>query len=244
MRNKIIFLSLLLILCVQRNGLLAQKYNNSNSLTLSIGQGFDDGLISVSKIPTIGVGYERQFNRYFSFYSRSLFYYRRSSKVSGQVLGIQLLDEASTFSTHPFADKELIEDNLNRGLQDFSVTYSQKKLSIPLSFGVIFSPLRIKQHSLNLHLGGMIMFESFNFAKDLYSTLTLTTSDGVEYSERYYIPTDTYFRHVILNHTIGVSYEFKFEVSSLALYFGEENGTGPAGSSHIFDLSIIYKYKF
>lgn len=203
----------------------------------SIGQGYEDGIQSFSRIPTIGIGYEYRFNKYFSFNARIYSFYSPSR-------------DGDRF----FLDSEsqpLVGINFesgDEGIKTINNENSIKTLSVPLIFGIKFTPIHINDHALSIHLGWGITYNSYNWWKD-YTPASIYTENGLyedgKVSELNTFSTPVEHRHIVMGESVGISYEYNFTNSIIQLYFGENNTRfAPSNSRNFWDLSLIYKIAF
>lgn len=66
MKMKTFILLLFLVLSLPRDAIAQELSNKNQYLSLSLGQGYDDGIVSLTHLPTIGLGFEKELNRFFN----------------------------------------------------------------------------------------------------------------------------------------------------------------------------------
>jgi hypothetical protein len=234
MKN-IIFIYVLILCPIYSQG--------QHNLNLSIGQGFEDGLLHYPT-PTIGIGYERELNKYFSAYTRLHTFYRRDRDVESLSVRGPSIGSIEPASQSQFITQDDIEKYRNLGLKDIGNLKTFKALSIPWVLGVKFTPLRYKNNSLNLYAGLLIMYESRNALVEFFAgQADITLSDGEMISSEFTLISEIYFRHIVAAESLGIGYEYQFENLGLEIYFGENSVFGPAASSSVWDLSLRIKLK-
>ena len=222
-----------------------QTFNKKNILELSIGQGFIDGLIR-SPTPTIGIGYERKLNKYFSVYARLHTFYRRGRDIENfTVLGTPSIGSIEPESQSQFITQDDIDAHINLGLKDQDDLNTFKAFSVPLVFGIKITPLRYKNNALNLYAGLLIMYENRTntSVEYLVGQADITLISGEIITSEFTLISEIYHRHIVAAESLGIGYEYQFEKLGLELYFGENNLFGPANASTVWDLSLKLKLK-
>ncbi len=207
---------------------------SNNAIFFTLGQGYEDGMISITRMPTIGLGYERKLNEYFSAYIRIFTFYRTSSNDDKNYLNTLNAQLIGTNSSSK--NKGII------GLKDINERI--KILSVPLTLGIRFEFVEFSHHSFSLHAGWTIAYESFGWWKD-YLPVDIYTEEGHVGSETYYVSIPTEHRHIVMGCAIGLSYQYTFPHSALTLFFGDQyHYLGDTNKYGFFDLALMYKIYF
>jgi len=214
-----------------------------NTITFSLGQGFEDAIVHYSYIPTMGLGYERAVNNKLSVYGNISTFYRRFINVQRPTP--PSVGRIIKNSTSPFLTAEDFARTENLGIKDLDAAYTYKALSVPLSFGFKYTPLRYKRHSLNLYGAAVGMYENKNFHVEALSGPTETINDmGITEEQIVTLYSETNWRNFTFGEHIGLGYEVDFGDFGVEISASEKNIIfAPNNTSIVYDLSICLKLK-
>ncbi len=220
---------------------------NKHTLRLSMGLGYEDGLVLLSKIPTLGIGYEYALNKRFSIASHVLSYYRNmpDSYFDKNFNGTRpTLDLIANGASGPFiteADRERIR---RTGIRRLSPKKTIKSLSLPIDIGIMFYPVNRKRHKIGLNAGLSLTYETYNWWRDYYDGVTITLEDGTVY-ENLFLSLNTEFRNISPGASLKIIYEYYFDHFGLGFRFGNYNVFlfNPANLS-VWETSLYLAFKF
>ncbi len=222
--QKILTLVILQFLWLSFNCSAQNKWHfNERRLGITLGNGYDDGWISLTKLPTLGIVYNQSLRKrlsarigFSSFYRTMPDSYLYNDSNGHLVANIIVRDSESPFITD--ADREKIT---KVGIKDLNSSFTIKSLSAPLDFGIMFIPFQLKRHYFGIFAGAALTFESMNWWRDFYSA-DLTLKDGTVYNSSF-LALNTEFRSLTLGECIKVEYGYKIKSSTIALNISESN---------------------
>ena len=218
---------------------------NKNQLNISLGLGFEDGLVFLSKnaVPTFGISYERKLSKRLFFASHILTHYRTFLNPTN-------------IDTHPFLSKfrganspfmtQADKDKLNNsGIKQLNRIHTFKSLSLPVDVGFNLYPLSTKHHRLGLNVAFSMTFENHNWWTDQF-TGVLTLADGTQKQITLEVPTE--FRTFAPGFSTKILYDYSFKDYSIGFKAANYNVflTELAGSKvqPIWETSLYLGFKF
>jgi hypothetical protein len=215
------------------------QLNNERHLGILIGNGYEDGWVKLTKLPTIGILYNHKISRYFairvgitSFYRTMPDSYLYDDANGNLVANLIVRDSRSPFITD--SDR----DRITRvGIKDLNSSFTLKMLSVPIDFGIMFYPIRYRNHRIGAFVGGSLSFESQNFWRDYYPG-DITLKDGTKYKSSF-LALNTEFRSLTPGECLKLEYMYYFKRFQVALTASENNVLiSHAGSINFYNVSI------
>jgi hypothetical protein len=208
-------------------------------LGITIGNGYEDGWLSLTKLPTIGMVYAQGFHKRFSvrlgitsFYRTMPDSYLYDDNNGNLITNIIVRDSKSPF----ISDKDR-EKITNVGIKDLNSSFTIKILSVPLDLGVMFTPIQYKRQQLGVFVGASLTFESQNWWRDYYPA-DLTLKDGTVYKSSF-LALNTEFRSLTPGECLKVEYGYQFNRSTIALNISENNVLlSHPGAISFYNISI------
>ena len=243
--KKIIFV-ITFILTFTLNTFSQTKDSKIDYLTLSIGQGYGDGIIWLNWYPTLGIGYERELNRFFSVDFQIYSYYRAFKDyyfLTDDGSGHPIFDIIIENAYGPFITQEDLDKIKNVGIKDLDASLIIKEFSLPVTLDLNFTPILFKGHSLGITGGIGFCYSTNNYSKDYFPIKKLTLNDGSVY-EYIQLSLGTEFRSIdpFIEH-IALFYEFKLDDYKFGFKFGEYGYNFGNYGSYNWDSSIYFKLK-
>lgn len=212
---------------------------SKNQLIFAAGFGYADGLISLSKRPSIGIGYERRLLKWLSLSTHILSYYENYSDFG---YDDKVLDKFRG-SNSPFFTNEEKEKLNNSGVKQLSPIKQIKGWSVPIDLGITVYPLSVRHHRLGLNAAFCMTYETHTFWKDSF-TGTLKLADGTKEDILLTVPTE--FRNLSPGFAAKIHYQYIFDKSSIGFRIGTCNVFfdvfGP--NDPVWDTSLFYAYQF
>ncbi len=241
------FFLLLIALLIFILGLNAQakKYKN-DYLHLSIGLGYIDGIIKLNNYPIIGIGYEKEINKFLSINFRLSSYYRRSvdSYYTDDANGHPIIDIIVENAWGPFITEADIEKIKNTGIKDVGLRtdLTIKEFNMPFIASLVIYPLRYRGHRLGLLIGGGVSYNSLNYFKDYdpISKIKLSNNDDFQDVQ---LSQQTEFRNIGLIDSQVLIYEFRLEDFKVGARFGVSGYHWGWKNSLHWDLSVCLSLK-
>lgn len=233
---------ILLLLLLPFTSFAQEKDYSSNSISFSIGRVHEDGLLAF-RHPSIGIGYEKKLNKWFSLQIRLVSLFRSG----GDVKFLDRLDNPAVGqirpgSTSPFITQDDIDSFSDQGLKDIGELNFYKSISLPLNVGIKFTPLRFKQFAFNMYAGPSLVFQNSNSDLEFFSGLAdVSLSNGDEISTELTLYSETHFRNFYLSESLGAGIEYQIKLFSIECYFGE-NSTLINRGINTWDLSLKLKF--
>jgi hypothetical protein len=241
-----LFLFLLLFILAFLTESIAQNQSNKNQyLSLSLGQGYDDGIISLTRLPTIGFGYEKELNRFLSLNIRMFSFYRKQPDghfISDFAGRLPIMDVIAENAWGPFitqADKDKIK---NVGVKDFDPSWTVKMLSLPVILGANIYPLNYMNHKLGINLGLGLSYSSYNYSKDFYPVKQITLNDGSVYRDLY-LSMGTEFKNLDFIESIVLLYEYRSKNIKFGFRFGSYGRYFGGGGMSIWEAAVNISLK-
>ncbi len=222
------------------------KEHKDEYLYLSLGQGYIDGLIWLNWFPTIGIGYEKEINRFYSVNFHIYSYLREypDSYFTDDANGHPIMDIIVEDAWGPFvtaADKNKIK---SVGIKDIDPRLTIKEFSLPVTLNLNFNAIRFWGHNLGIIGGIGFCYSTNNYSKDYFPIKRITLNDGTEYVD-VQLSMQTEFRSFdpFLEH-IALFYEFKSKNFKLGFKFGEYGYYfGNIEGAYSWDSSVFIKLK-
>ena len=198
-------------------------FKQAKYLGVSLGNGYEDGWISLTKLPTIGITYTHYFTKRFALRASLTSFYRTmpDSYLYDDNNGNLVANLIVRDSKSPFVSDSDRQKITNVGIKDLDASFTIKSLSVPLAFGVMFVPLRFKRNQLAIFGGGSVSFESQNWWRDFYPA-DLTLKDGTVYNSSF-LALNTEFRSLSFGECLKVEYGYNFNRFVLTLGISENN---------------------
>lgn len=196
-----------------------------NVFRLSAGLGYEEGFVVLTKIPSLGISYERILSKRFSIATHLFSYYRNrpdsylNSSPNG---GAPIIDLVTAGNSGPFVSKEEIESIINTGLQNLSPNNTIKMLSVPIDVGITFYPISSRKHRVGINLAASMTYESSNWSRDYFEGATLTLENGEVY-ENAFLSLNTEFRNWTPGTSVKLLYEFQQDNYALGFRLGNYN---------------------
>jgi hypothetical protein len=220
----VIILACLYILCFAIVGGAQSIWSpKSKQLGITLGNGYEDGWVSLTKLPTIGIVYSQSIHQRISirlgitsFYRSMPDSYLYDDNNGNFVANIIVRDSES-----PFISDDVREKITMVGIKDLNASFTIKSLSVPLDIGIMFIPLRYKKHHLGIFAGASLSFESQNWWRDYYPA-DLTLKDGTVYKSSF-LALNTEFRSLTPGECLKIEYGYQFNRSTIALNISENN---------------------
>lgn len=219
----------------------SQVSEPKHSIRMSIGWGYEDGWVSLTKIPTLGIGYEYALGKRIALSGHLMSYYRNmpDSYFDQNLNGARpTLDLIAHGVSGPFITEADLERIQRTGIRRLSPKRTIKSLSLPFDVGITFYPIHSDQHKVGLNAGLSLTYETYNWWRDYYDGVSITLEDGTVY-DNLFLSLNTEFRNLSPGISTKIFYEFHFKdyglggrVSNYNLFsFGQSNLT-------VWDTSI------
>ncbi len=241
MKHKI-FIFFLLLFGLNLSAQTKPKENllPKNQLIFALGFGYGDGLNSLSRRPTIGIGYERRLFRWLSLSTHILSYYQNYLDL---ISDSDVLLDIKRGSTSPFITKEQQDKLNNSGVKQLYPGFVIKSWSVPMDVGVTFYPLCKKHHRIGINIGFSMTYETHSYYKDFF-TGNLILADGTKKAIFLSVPTE--YRNISPGIVSKIHYQYIFDKASIGFRFGNCNGVIDefGRNEPVWDTSLFYAYQF
>jgi hypothetical protein len=211
--------------------LTAQNPPSRHSILFSLGQGYEDGLIRVTRIPTIGLGYEYRINRFFDASIYGFTYYRDYADFITAGSQSNLLNSVFPGNQSAFFTQEQLDAIQDVGIKNVNPGGSINLFSVPISMGITFYPLQFRRSRLGMFVGGCAMYETFNLGSE-NAIFNVTLNDGTVY-ELANVVKQAEFRHWSFGDALRLRYDLSLKNTSFGLQFGANNYYFSANNSSI-----------
>lgn len=249
MRSKVILL--LMIVCSFQLLVAQPTGEGKHSVRFSMGLGYEDGLILIRTVPTIGIGYDYQLSKYFSVSANLLSHYRSmpdsyfNQDINGQLIfdvsAPNIVFEDITGSTQPVS---------GRGLIPIDPTFTIKSLSLPLDVGITFHPINTKRHLLGIGLGMTMTYSSYNWWRDYLPVSRLVLEDGtvidqydlvVSLNTEFHSITTGISTKLLYAYKLNEKYQLGIRVGNYEVFdFGLDAFRGGLA---VWDSSLVFTFK-
>ncbi|MBK7096040.1 MAG: hypothetical protein IPH57_13700 [Saprospiraceae bacterium] len=221
MKMKTFILLLFLVLSLPRDAIAQELSNKNQYLSLSLGQGYDDGIVSLTHLPTIGLGFEKELNRFFSINFRLFSFYRSQpdSYFIEDSQGRPIIDIIVETAFGPIITQSDKEKITNIGIKDLDADWTVKMFNLPMIVGINFFPVSASSHQIGLNLGFGLNYSSYNWPRDFHTIKKLELNDGSIYQDLY-LSQDTEFKTIEPIDCLGIMYEYKLKNLKIGIRFG------------------------
>jgi|GEM_PF-1493358 len=222
-----------------------------NTFRISTGLGFEDGLISLTWMPTLGITYERALSKRFAASLQLYSYFRTQpdGNFSDDLNGSPVLDIIANGAYGPFLTAEDLEHIAETGIKQLSPQKTIKFLSVPMHIGLTFFPICSEKHRLGYNVGFGVTYEASNWYRNVYPIREMILEDGTVYTNLY-ITLNTEFRNFSPGFSHHLFYEYSFQRFGLGGRIGSFNvdilnlaGFLPANFS-VWESSVYMAFKF
>ncbi len=215
-----------------------------NQFRISLGLGYEDGLIYLASVPAFGLSYERVLSKRISLASHLLIYYRTlpDSYTQG-VNGKPVLDQFRGTNS-PFLTPTQRQELENAGIKALGPTYTVKFMSVPMDVGVIVYPICRKKHRLGVNLAGSVTYEVHNWFRDIDSGV-LTLKDGTKHEISLSTPTE--YRNLSAGINLKLVYDYRFKDYALGLRTGGYNvffSDWFDANNVVWETSVFFGFQF
>ncbi len=241
--------SILFIGCFISDIYAQEDYNKGSFLDFKVGKGLDGTGYSINlektDLPTIGLGYQYKFNKYFALGGEVVSFYRKQIEITNTFFGRFEYDNLIFRDSETiFVNQEERDKITNVGIKDLNPYYSVKVLQVPITLKTYFYPIHIKNHHLGLAIGVTGIFGSYKWHRDGWGGTRIVFEDNSEISELAFAQ-ETEFRNFnIGGGYFGITYEYSYRKNifgvSLASYdqiWSQSNTLG------MLNLAVVFKFK-
>lgn len=211
----------ILLLIFLPSSIMAQESLARHQLRLSIGVGYEDGLLLQKPvIPAIGIGYDYNVSKLLALSFNALTYYRSHNddpRFEGY-FGSNVIGEIRPGfpSISGIGEEEL----LSNGLIALNTQRTIKAFYLPVDFGITLNLLNRKKHLIGLNAGITVMYSSYNFWKTYFLMDQIILENGVIIDEPSYIALGADFHSITTHLSLKLLYAYKFSNNfSLGLRF-------------------------
>lgn len=233
--------SLLIIGCFISSIYAQEDYNKGSFLDFNLGIGFDDGLYRTD-LPTVGLGYQYKFSKYFALGSDIITYYRKfgqSLSFNGEFVNIIYRD------TENILINSSDTDNLNNvGIADLYSKNTLLHLDVPISLKAYVYPIHIKNHHFGVVIGVTGIFGTYKSHRDIPNPEKIILLDGTQLS-RVAMAQEVEFRNFVLGgNLLCLTYEYSHKKNVFGLSMTGYNHLWDAGGDTIiFNLAAVFRFK-
>lgn len=234
-------LSLLMIGSIISINYAQEDYNKGSFLDFKVGIGFDDGLYRTD-LPTIGLGYQYKFSKYFALGCDIITYYRKfgqSPSFNGEFINIIYRETENILINSSDTDKLK-----NAGIADLYSKNTLIHLNVPMSLKAYVYPIHIENHHVGVALGLTGIFGSYKSHRDVPNPEKVILEDGTQLS-RVAMAQEVEFRNVNMGGSIlSINYEYSFKKNIFGISMAAYNSLWhDGGHTHIFNLAAVFRSK-